>query len=216
MRPRTNVPTISVRFQKYANANSKIRLSGSELTVNISDLLQTAPSPVQEALACILLGKLFRQPPDRQITAVYHGYMDRPDVRAKMHLARKQRGRKVIDPPAGRHYDLKEIFRSLNDRYFDGELHEPLLGWSRRYSRTVLGHYDPAHHAIVITRLLDSHEASRLLVEYVMFHEMLHIRYPTESHGSRRCVHTKEFKKAEQRFDGFGEARKAMRNLVSA
>ena len=214
MKPRTSVPTVSIQFRKYANANCKIRLSGGELTVRISDLLQTAPSPVQEALACILLGKLFRRPLDGHVTAVYQRYLDRPDVRERLQLAKQQRGRKIVDSPAGRNYNLREIFAELNERYFGGKLREPLLGWSRRPSRTVFGHYDSAHHAIVLTKLLDSDESSRLLVEYVMFHEMLHIQYPTETRGIRRCIHTTEFKYWERKFESYSEARKAIKTFV--
>jgi hypothetical protein len=47
-----------------------------------------------------------------------------------------------------------------------------------------------------------------------MFHEMLHLRYPTESRGARRCVHTPEFKKAERAFAEYAEAKDALKKLV--
>ena len=53
---------------------------------------------------------------------------------------------------------------------------------------------------IVLSKALDSPQVPRLVVEYVMFHEMLHLRYPVEHKGSRRCVHTPEFKVAEKEF----------------
>jgi hypothetical protein len=42
---------------------------------------------------------------------------------------------------------------------------------------------------------------------------MLHLRYPAEHRGARRCVHTKEFKKAEKQFEKLSEAREALRRL---
>ena len=60
------------------------------------------------------------------------------------------------------------------------------------------GDYDPSHHMIVLSKILDQTEVPRLAVEYVMFHEMLHLRYPVDHKGSRRCVHTPEFKAAEK------------------
>ena len=139
IKPRTDVPAITVRFCKYANANSKIRLNDGELTVQISDLLQPAPAPVQEALACILLGKLFRKPPDTGVLALYQRYMGRTEVRRSLQLAKQQRGRKTLAPPAGKHYDLVEIFTELNRKYFRDSLSRPMLGWSRRPARTILG-----------------------------------------------------------------------------
>jgi predicted metal-dependent hydrolase len=89
----------------------------------------------------------------------------------------------------------------------------PLLGWSRRLSRTSLGHFDPSHNAIIISKLLDSPAAPLLALEYVLFHEMLHLRYPAQTHGARRSVHTKEFREAERAFTGFREARELLKKL---
>jgi predicted metal-dependent hydrolase len=60
---------------------------------------------------------------------------------------------------------------------------------------------------IILTRLLDSTKAPELLVRFVMFHEMLHLRYPTQHKGARRCVHTPEFKRAEREFVEYRAAR---------
>jgi len=78
-----------------------------------------------------------------------------------------------------------------------------------------LGHYDPAHDAVVISSLLDSVECSYLIVSYVVFHELLHMVYPAESRTSRRCVHTAEFKAAEKQFDGYDEALGALKKFLA-
>jgi len=51
LQPRSPAPRVSVRFRPYANANSRIRLDNGHLTIDASDLFQTAPAPTQEALA---------------------------------------------------------------------------------------------------------------------------------------------------------------------
>lgn len=92
----------------------------------------------------------------------------------------------------------------------------PTLGWSLRTSKTILGHYDPSHNAIVLSKLLDSPHAPATVVRLVMFHEMLHLKFPTQHRGHRRCVHSAEFKKAEKELDGFEEAQKALRCFLEA
>jgi hypothetical protein len=77
----------------------------------------------------------------------------------------------------------------------------------------MLGHYDPSHNAIVLSRVLDKQDTPRLAVEYVLFHEMLHLRYPAEHTGARRRVHTRAFKDAEKQFEGLPEARRLLRSL---
>ncbi len=214
MKPKTSIPEITVRFRKYANANSRIKLQDGHLTVDISDLLESAPNPVQEALALILLGKLFRRSPDRGTLSRYRRYLNRAEVRRTLQAIKQLRGRKVILEPCGEAYNLCQIFEELNFQYFNGLMARPRLGWSIRASRSVLGHYDPSHHTIVITNLLDSREVPELAVRYVLFHEMLHLRFPVQHRGARRCVHTREFKNAEKMFEGYKEAQRQLKNFV--
>ena len=203
-----------VRYCRFANVNSFIRLTEGRLEVRIADVLEGAPSPIQEALAFILIGKLFRKPIPESYGHRYRLWLNRSDVRRQVSLLRRVRGRKLLAAPQGQFYDLEPMFEELNQRFFGGLMARPALGWSLRPSRTLLGHYDPAHHAIVLSKILDRDSVPRLAVEYVLYHEMLHLRHPTVHKGVRRCVHTPEFKAAEKLFPGLVEARAALKRLV--
>lgn len=216
LKPRAALPSISVRFRKYANANSRVKLANGNLAVDISDLLKNAPAPIQEALALILLSKLFRRVPDQSAIARYRHYLYQADVRQLLQSAKQARGRKAIRPPQGDVYDLCKLFEDLNFRYFGGLMPQPRLGWSLKCSRTTLGHYDPSHHLIVLTKSLDSPKVTELIIKYVLFHEMLHVKFPAEYHGGRRCVHTREFKKAEKKFEHFEEATRQLKQFVES
>lgn len=213
LKPRTAVPELHVEFCRFANADSFIRLEGGKLYVRISDLLAGAPAPVLEALAHILLGKLYRKPIPRAYSHRYRLYLNRRDVRRQAQLVRQIRGRKFISGPRGEIHDLEEIFERLNRQFFNGLLGRPLLGWSRGASRAMLGHFDPAHNAIIISRIFDRPTAPPSTLEYVMFHEMLHLSYPVDHSGMRRRVHTREFREAEKAFPGLIEAKAALKRL---
>src|SRR5665213_290550 len=62
IRPRTAIPAIDVIYKRFVDPNSRVRLESGRITVAITDLLEGAPSPVTEALAHILLNKLYRKP----------------------------------------------------------------------------------------------------------------------------------------------------------
>jgi len=213
LKPRTPSPPVSIEYCRFASANSFIRLQDGQLRVRITDVLHGAPAPIQEALAWILLSKLYRKPLARHWADRYRRFMNRADMRRHLHLLKQVRGRKHISGPQGSHYNLEEVFEDLNFRFFHGLMARPLLGWSRTKSRTMLGHFDPAHNAIIISRILDEPGAPRLALDYVMFHEMLHLRHPVEHRGSRRCVHTAEFRRAEQEFPQLKEARRLLKAL---
>jgi hypothetical protein len=213
LKPRTPAPEIAVEFCRFANPDSSIRLEDGRLTVRISDLLQSAPAPVMEALAYILLGKLYRKAVPKLYAHRYRLYLNRKDVRRQAQLVRQIRGRKFLSGPQGEVHNLEEIFERLNAGFFGGMLGRPQLGWSREASRHHLGHFDPSHNAIIISRVFDRPRTPVLALEYVMFHEMLHLRFPADHSRARRCVHTKEFKAAEREFPHFKEAKEMLKRL---
>jgi hypothetical protein len=143
----------------------------------------------------------------------YRLYLNRRDVRRQAHLVKQIRGRKFISGPKGEHLDLEEVFERLNGEYFDGLLGRPQLGWSRGSSRSMLGHFDPSHNAIIISRIFDKETAPALALEYVMYHEMLHLRFPVDHTGARRRVHTKEFREAEKKFPQLKAAKELLKKL---
>jgi hypothetical protein len=213
VKPRTTPLSIAVEFCEFANANSFIRLESGRIEARLTDILRDAPAPILEALAYILLCKLYRTPVPRAFNHRYRLYLNRREVRHALQQLRRERGRKQVSGPEGNCYNLEELFEEINLRYFHGLMARPDLGWSVRTSRTTLGHYDPSHHIIVLSKILDHPQVPRLAVEYVMFHEMLHLRYPVEHKGSRRCVHTPEFKVAEREFEQLKLAREMLKRI---
>lgn len=207
LRPTLAIPGISVRFHRFTNLTSNIRLVQGQLRVKLSDLLESAPVPVQESLAYILLSKLFRQQPPKPMIEVYRQYLSRQDVRGQLNTVRQERGKKLLAPAAGHHFNLDELFDQINTRYFDGLIEKPKLGWSMQRSRTILGHYDASHHAIAISRILDQAGMPLFVVEYVLYHEILHIKHPVEHKGPNRRIHTKSFQKEEKLFAQYTEAK---------
>ena len=213
IRPRTPAPEVSVTFRRFANANSFIRLQTGRIDVRVTDILRDAPAPILEALAFILLCKLYRHQIPRAYSHRYRLYLNRKEIRQSVQHLRRERGRKQVSDPRGACYDLVELFEEINARYFNGLMARPDLGWSLRRSRTTLGHYDPSHHMIVLSKVLDHPDVPRVAVEYVMFHEMLHLRFPVEHKGARRCVHTPEFKAAEKQFEHLKQAKELLKRL---
>lgn len=208
----SRLASVRVRFCRFANANSFIRMEEGNLDVRICDVLEDAPAPILEALAHILISKLLRRPVPAAFNHRYRRYLNRKEVRSNLHLVRQTRGRKFISGPEGEHFNLEQLFEELNFQFFHGLMARPQLGWSRRPSRTMLGHYDPSHNAIIISRILDQPQAL-LALRYVLYHEMLHLKFPVEHRGIRRCVHTREFREAEHAFPELTHAKALLRKL---
>ena len=213
LRPRTPAPEIEVEFRPYADINNVIRIRDGRLVVGLSDMLEGAPRSVLEAIAFILIAKLYRKPVPKQHQNRYRQFLNRRSVRRQAHLIRRVRGRKWLSSPQGNHFHLEEIFDDLNQRYFDGQLERPRLSWSRTAARASLGHYDSAHNAIILSRLFDRPDVPRFLVEYLLYHEMLHIKHPVVHQRSHRCFHPAQFRQEEKRFPQFREAKSLLAAL---
>ena len=213
LRPGTIVPELKIQFYAFANVNNTIRLREGRLLVRLSDLLEGAPEAVLRAIAHILLAKMYRQPIDRGQSARYRKYVASHDIVRKTHLVRQMRGRKRLRTARGHFYDLDEIFEDLNTRFFHGLMARPRMSWSQTKTRRILGHYDPAHNAIIISRIFDHPAMPAFVVEYIVYHEMLHLKHPVRLRGSRRCVHSAEFQAEEKLFPRIREANIFLKRL---
>jgi hypothetical protein len=213
LRPRAPLPEFKIQFFPFANLNNTIRLREGRMLVRISDLLEGAPEPVLHAIFHILIAKLYRKEIDAQHASRFRKFTASQSVAAKTHLIRQMRGRKRVLGPHGSHYHLEEIFDDLNFKFFHGLMARPQMTWSSNHSRHSLGHYDPAHNTIVISRVFDHPQVPRYAIEYLVYHEMLHLRHPVKLRGTRRCVHPAAFQEEEKLFPQLEEAKKYLKGL---
>ena len=213
LRPRAPIPPIRARFYKFTSLNTTIRMREGELRVHLSDLLEGAPEPVLRAIAHILLAKLYRKPIEALHASRYKRYTLSEAVVRQTEQIRQLRGRKRVLSAQGETWDLDEVFESLNTRFFFGLLGRPVLTWSEHSARRLLGHYDAAHNTIMVSRVFDRAGTPRYAVEYLMYHEMLHLKHPVTVRRGRRCVHPREFQEEEERFPEIHAARAYLKTL---
>lgn len=199
-------PEIEVEFYPYVGINHTIRVREGRVYVRIAEICSDMPLNAQRALAYVLVSKLYRRRVPKNAREVYGSYIRSDKIRERATESRRKRGRKVVTGTSGRIYDLNEIFDDLNTKYFGGRLRKPTLTWSARRTYRILGHHDSTHDTIVISRSLDSDETPRFVVEYVLFHEMLHVHHPTVHQNGRRYNHTPAFRRDERKFYKYEEA----------
>jgi hypothetical protein len=213
IRPRAPMPLLEIRFRRFTSLNTTIRMRQGQVHVHLSDLLEGAPESVLRAIAHILLAKLYRKPLDAGHNDRYRRFASSEAVMRQSELIRQTRGSKKIIGVKGQHYDLEEVFESLNVRFFHGLLGRPMLTWSGHMAKRSLGHYDPAHNTIVVSRVFDRKNTPRYAVEYLLYHEMLHLKHPVKVRGGRRCVHSKEFQADERLFPELELAKQYLKTL---
>lgn len=201
-----SLPEVEVRFYPYAGLHHTIRLRSGRVYVRLSDICRDCSPEVIRALAFVLVARLLAKKAPAIHERVYRDYSLTPEVQRASDIARRRRGRKLLSSARGNVYNLERVFGRLNRRYFDGQLAKPTIAWSQRRTRSILGHHDRVYDTITISKTLDSAEVPEWFVEYILYHEMLHIKHPARLIRGRRYYHTSAFRMDERRFPRYEEA----------
>jgi hypothetical protein len=115
---------------------------------------------------------------------------------------------------AGRIYNLQTSFNRVNHHYFDGGIPQPHLVWSQRLTRRKFGHYQSDINTISISRTLDQPHVPAFVIDYVMYHELLHKVLGAKQVNDRNYTHTPAFKKEESKFERIKEAQEILSSLT--
>jgi hypothetical protein len=206
---------VAAFFYPFVGLTHTMRRRGATWVVRISDHCRDAPPDVLEAVVVILAFRVLRKRPPAAAVEAYDRYRLDPQLDRRVRERRLLRGRKLLRDARGTCHSLEEIFRDLNRRYFNGQVEVGRLGWGARRSWSRLGHYDPVHHAIAISPVLDAAEVPRTVVEYLLYHEMLHILFDGQETHRRNRHHTPAFSKAEKAFPHYAAAKEFLERYCS-
>ncbi|MFZ0821843.1 MAG: hypothetical protein WAM91_17400 [Candidatus Acidiferrales bacterium] len=206
-------PHFSVEYFPYANLVNTVRLREDSAYVRVSDILRDAPLQVMEAAAAVLLSRLYRQRAPRELLDLYRHFSTARGTHRKVLAIRSKRGTRVAGGPMGGAHNLAPMFLRLNRNYFSGRLHRPRLGWSKLKWRAQLGCFDPGLDQIVINTRLDGAGVPDYVVEYVLYHEMLHVRHPIRVASCGLQAHSADFRRAERQFKDYERARNFLERM---
>ncbi len=199
---------IVASFYPYIGLTHTIRRKKNKWLVRISDHCRNAPPSVLEAIVTILACKVLRKQPSRQAVEAYEMFREHPHTADIVRARRLLRGRKAIGGYEGKHHSLREIYREINGRYFHNQVEIRAIGWGMRPSRSRLGHYDPVHHTITLSPVLDSPAIPRYVTCYIVYHEMLHAVFEGASAAGPKRLHPPEFRRAERAYPDYARAKR--------
>jgi hypothetical protein len=99
---------------------------------------------------------------------------------------------------AGTHHDLDAAFRRVNAAHFEGRMERPALRWGAVATRRTWGSYRFSEDRVTISPSLDASEVPEWVVDFILFHELLHKEHGLTTKGTRRYAHTATFRGAER------------------
>jgi predicted metal-dependent hydrolase len=196
-----NSKKIEAQFYPYRSLRHTIKWNHKFISLRISQYLSNAPINIMENLAIILLAKVYKIKPDKSIKDSYRNYTE-----SISNILPERRRRIPKDYfSQGKYYNLKNIFDILNLKYFSNKLSVKYLGWSKYKSYTRLGYYDKEKELLVISNIFDSKKVPDCVIEYLVYHEMLHILIPTTTENGRRKIHPPNFRQLERNFPEYSK-----------
>jgi hypothetical protein len=167
-----------------------------------------APDEVLEALAGMALSRR-----SARRSQIMRAYAAGPDfLRLSQRLAAGEAPGRAA-PETGDLKRLVEAFERINRDCFAGSLPPPALTWSRGRTYREFGHYQPASDTVSISRSLDDPAVPGYVLDFVMYHELLHKKLGVKTAGGRSYAHTAEFRREEQRFPRYFEAKACLQEL---
>ena len=206
---------IDAVFYPYIGLTHTIRRKGAGWSVRLSDHCRHAPRQVLESIILILGCKVMRRRPRQECLRTYELFRRDPGIEEAVRERRSRKGRKHLGGEAGRHHSLEKIYRELNGIHFNNQIEIARIGWGLRRSRKRMGHYDPAHHTITLSPVLDAPGVPEYVVQYIVYHEMLHAVFEHAPARGRRRHHTAEFRRAEEAFPRSASAKKFLGEYCS-
>ena len=211
------LPTIRIqpRYKNYKVEFSffhisslyKIQAKSSQIQITAQESFTSAPDKVLIALLETALGK-----PAQPAGPLIQEYT----FSARYRSAREDL--EYLDIPhgvfaRGSVHDLAASFSRVNRTYFNGEITPPHLIWNNRTTFRKFGHYQWDTDTVMVSRTLDQRQVPEYVVDFVMYHELLHKKLGAPLVSSRRRVHTKKFRALEAEFPRYEEAQKYLNKI---
>lgn len=197
---------VDVIFNDNKSTMVSFKSRGGRLIVRLHRLFRHADNEVLDSLALFLgkQDKISSKALDRFIAS------HRDEIRIQ--APRKKRPVRQ----KGSFHDLDAVLKRVNKAYFEGRI-DVNIGWGRspsrrrkRYTKSVsraLATYSYEDKIIRVSPVLDSQNVPDYMLDWVVYHELLHHVLPVEEKGNKRRYHTQRFKLLERAFDRYEEAK---------
>ena len=183
---------------------------GSEATFKVTDYLQNADQVIIQDFAACLFTRIQKQ--RREVyTPRVRDYLRSDEF---VHLNQEKylrRSRNLTFSSFGDVYDLDVLLSSLRRKGLVENGQDTFLSWTDKPNRFRMGYCSVLMKVVAISSALDRKEVPDYVAEYVLYHEMLHLKMGTDS---MRSYHDADFKREERRYPRWREAENWLKKVA--
>jgi predicted metal-dependent hydrolase len=165
--------------RRLSNFNANVRLERNNLSINLNLQWKDIEDEIKIGLIQSLLLKLFKQKTDTQNIDLYNNFIKKIPI---------------LTPKTKTHPTLESSFNRVNQDFFQDTIEQPNLTWGTA-SRRKLASYNFHDDTITVSTIFkDSKEE---VLDYLMYHELLHKYHKFNNKNGRSHYHTPKFKNDE-------------------
>lgn len=192
---------LPLHIELYATAHLyRSRIETDGITITANEGFVGAPHSVIKALIYTAL-----RHPEKKHAAQVKAY-GTTDAFEEILLSLEMMTADLSVNTQGQQYNLAAVFDRVNAAYFEGALSPPRLTWNKTLTHRKFGHYQISTDTVMLSLSLDDAAVPPYVVEFVMYHELLHKALGIKLVNGRRYAHTPEFREAERRFPQYDKA----------
>jgi predicted metal-dependent hydrolase len=183
---------------KFKPFNATVRKRGSQLEFNLSRSWETVSEEIKIGLIQSLLVKILRR--DKSIAPAGEKARKSPSFNMQLYDDFIKGMSDSAEAVESGDEQLNASFSRVNQTYFLGLMDRPNLKWGSDSFRK-LACFEYHTNTISVSNLFQG--APEHLLDYLMYHELLHKKLKFSSSNGRTSHHGTKFREEEARFEGW-------------
>lgn len=182
--------------RRLSNFNANIKLCQNTIFVNLNLQWKDIDAEIKIGLIQHLLLKLFKQKKNSPNIELYNNFI---------------KNIPILTPKTKTDPILEESFHRVNAQFFYNSLEKPNLEWGQKAYRK-LASYNFHDDTVTVSNIFSDAEGK--VLDYLMYHELLHKFHKFKHKNGRSSFHTKTFKEDEARYPDYQEIEKKITGII--
>ena len=183
--------------RRLGDFNANVRLHKNTIEINLNLQWKDIDNEIKIGLIQHLLLKVFKNKKNTtQNIELYNNFVK--------NIA-------ILTPKTKSNPTLVLSFWRVNERLFDNQLEQPNLTWGQASYRKLAGYN--FHNDTVTVSTIFQNEKEEVL-DYLMYHELLHKHHKFKHKNGRSSYHDREFKQAERLYPHYKKIEETINGII--
>ena len=182
--------------RRLSNFNANIKLKYNTIYVNLNLQWKDIDDEIKIGLIQHLLLKILKKKSNSANIELYNNFI---------------KNIPLLTPKTKSDPVLKESFNRINEQFFNLKMEKPNLTWGQQAFRK-LASYNFHDDTVTVSSIFK--DAQQEVLDYLMYHELLHKHHQFNHKNGRSRFHTKEFRAAEKLYPQQEEIEKKINQII--